>query len=854
MYIFNHDNLLYAGTEPVKYINYTKTASGIQLARTRFPETKDFIEPPLDIPEVKEAYQVITSNKLYKKASIEGLRNRVEVIIEDPKTGLFLVGQNPRHGSWVLPGGGIEEGEDIFEAAKREAEEETGYKIKPIEVLSKEPEIYMYNAPNSKGYIGSATTIVRAKLIKGKSKRYGADNDKLKSMTFLDPDSMKTVLETGDQAAAQMRIKYLPSLRPVSDTSKAATYDSFHVIDDEGVSLGEQLEKTALLKLVHKDMVKQAKGKVATVGQFLLNAGLPKELRDYNRIMDKKEMTKIMQVIAEKKPDLYKPISKHLYSLGDTAAVFDQRHLQYDDLQVKGPDKNKYFREAAKKFEIAKKTMPADKAINEVYNTMKEDLMKETIVAGGKNKNNLAIMAISGARGSPKEFVDITMGPVLVSDYKNRPIPVILDKGYAEGVTSAQSFAASYGTRRGMISTKLMVPLSGYMSKMLSWSTSNMVVTEKDCGTRNGIPYKKDDKWNIGKYLAKDGSLITETTIDNCKTDTIIVRSPITCEAKQGLCSKCLGHTEKGLAPIGYAAGINSSAGESEPLSQGMLSEKHTGGAVKKVVGGYPVIKRLVEIPGTFEDEAVLAEDHGTITKIVKLDWGGWDIYVGDKAHHTPQNNEPIVHVGDRVEKGDKLADGIVNPAKMTELRGFGEGRLNLATSLRNAFESAKMDLDRSHYEVTARALVNFADIHDNIGQHLPGETARLDEIKGELEPEHSEVVKVSSVEPYGKYLVKQYLQFSPGSEVTEAMKRTLKENGVNEIVITEDKPKFTPLMVRIQDTEKHDPDWVQRLGSQGLKDSLIKGVQRGDKSNTTGINYVHPYIHGQTFGRGQLY
>lgn len=960
------------------------------------------------------------------------LRPRVEVIVFD-KDNKVLLGKNPRWGHWSYPGGGIDESESPFEAAKRETMEETGVSIKPLKILNKEPIIFNYDSPKKDGYTGSATTFVLAKATNGSTtEEFGADKDIMKNISFrsindarskmlssmrpethdlnnmrlsvlnktaeiiyensnicinelhplanrnfsqgdtLDPLLAKfakyslnanaystsdghikaaSKIDKGDPIYVSMKFpkeelddlhlrnsiyttrienekdkysigeivsfnkkKWLideinkynsleehPFLNYLTDKQKELIknkpYSLIHMKqaeygepqkellgipqDDElntqyGYIVDEEpyendikdylIKESAIKSLETYSLIKESGSIVATAGQHIFNSYLPDDLKDYERVVTKGSLKKILQKVADKYPEKYAQISDGIRHLGDEASVFDLRHLRYNDLRPP-VDVKPYLDKAKKQADILyKKYKNMDYALADAYGSVKEELSQATIQQGLKSDNLYSVMSGSGARGSSAQVADLVASPLLVSDYKNRPIPIIIDHSYAQGLTPAQSFAASYGTRRGMISVKLAVPEAGYFSKKTGWSLSSMVVTEPDCGTDNGVNYSIEDKWNIGKYLArKEGkypknTYIDKSVIEDLKSqgiNKIMVRSPITCEAEQGLCQKCLGRTEVGkISPIGYNAGLNASAAMSEPLNQGMLSEKHTGGAIqKRSVGGFQLVSKLTSIPGIFPNKGILAQEHGKITSIEKAPWGGWKIYVGSVEHYTPEDNPPVVKEGDIVEKGDKLSEGIVNPAEMTKLKGIGDGRLSLAGSLEKALTDMKADLDRSHFEVASRAFINFGEAQEKVGDYFPGNIGRLDAMKKYIEYRHTEKVPIRSVTPFNIYLAKQVMHYFPGTEITEKVKKNIIEAGISEVTVTKEKPKVTPLMVRAEDTTLYDRDWVNRLSSQGLKKSLLEGVHRGDSSSTeSNTSFVHPFVYGITFGKRKIY
>lgn len=606
----------------------------------------------------------------------------------------------------------------------------------------------------------------------------------------------------------------------------------------------------------------------ATAGQIAINALLPPELRDYNRLITKSSLKNIMQQVAEKYPHLYKDIGYKLKHFGDQQSLYSFEPLKYEDVKAT-VNVQPYLNEAEKQRAKLEKTLGSKEyALIDAYSNIKDKLNRDALAAGIKNNNALAEMVASGSRGKPAQFTDTTAAPLLVSDYKNQPIPIILDRSYGKGLTVPQYWAASYGTRRGMISAKLAVPLSGHMSKMLGWTTNNVIITQEDCMTSNGIARDTSSPDSIGKLLAKSYSKYPKNTIitpeiltdlKSKKITSIVVRNPATCETKNGMCSKCLGITEYNkLAEVGYNAGINTSAAMSEPLSQGMFNEKHTGGAVKKRVGGFPLIKRLTEVPKTFPDKAVLSEVHGQVTDVKELPWGGFKILVNNEEHISGQNEKPLVKPGQKVEKGEQLTDGIINPADLTRLRGIGEGRKYLSDALKDAFSEMGINLDRTHYDIAARSFINFGKVSgdNSIGDLLPGDTAFIDNIQAQIKPTKVEYIKINMKEkiPLGKYLAKPYLHYSIGTELTESVKNDLFKHGYTNLEIHNEKMPIEPSMIRVEDTASVDSDWIQGLGSQGLKKRLLTAIQKGHKSSIKGTKFIHPYIYGIGFGKNKYY
>lgn len=131
-------------------------------------------------------------------------------------------------------------------------------------------------------------------------------------------------------------------------------------------------------------------------------------------------------------------------------------------------------------------------------------------------------------------------------------------------------------------STKLGTQKGGYLSKAMNSAAIEQVVTEDDCGTKAGMPVDVNDDDSIGAVLQEDvagfkpGTVITKPVLDKIratKVDEIVVRSPITCGCRNGLCKRCVGMRETGRFPdIGYNVGINAASALGEQIAQNSLN------------------------------------------------------------------------------------------------------------------------------------------------------------------------------------------------------------------------------------------------------------------------------------------
>ena len=145
-------------------------------------------------------------------------------------------------------------------------------------------------------------------------------------------------------------------------------------------------------------------------------------------------------------------------------------------------------------------------------------------------------------------------------------------------------FSHRYVLSNGMIVSN-STRQAGYLGKLLNAASIDQLVTEKDCETFNGMPVATSDSDNVGALLAIPtgdygaGTELTKEVISdlgNNKIDEIVVRSPIACEATNGVCGYCAGKRETGdFPPLGYNIGLNASTPVSERIAQGSLNVKH---------------------------------------------------------------------------------------------------------------------------------------------------------------------------------------------------------------------------------------------------------------------------------------
>jgi DNA-directed RNA polymerase subunit beta' len=465
-----------------------------------------------------------------------------------------------------------------------------------------------------------------------------------------------------------------------------------------------------------------------------------------------------------------------------------------------------------------------------------------------------AKMAMSGARGNPSQLGIGTASPLMAFDVKGHPIPVAIKHSFAEGLSPAEFFAMSYGGRASTVLTQLSTEKPGALFKKLTPAMFHEVITMTDCGTKNGIMIPTPDgKAIIGRYEAGTNHLIDEHEYSLIRGKKYIkIRSPMTCEAHEGVCQKCYGIGANGKIPgIGENVGTIAAQSVSEVLTQAMLSTKHEGGVAGGQRNVFEEANNLLSNPkDNFQDEAGIATANGKITKITQTPLKDWEIYIGDKRHFISREQEPVVHEGETVRLGDPLSTGTLNPRKLVELKGAGAGRLYLADKLREVYTKKSPGLDPRHFELIAKNMIKYVEVKDpGESEYLPGQILDVAHIHKYLN-NHKYAVPISKAA--GKTLATGVLELTPGTHLTANHIDDLHKAGIHTIHVADSDLKIQPIVPGLQTIKLADDNWVSRLSFNRLSKTMQDAAALGLESPIHSTEPITPYIFGTEFGEGE--
>jgi DNA-directed RNA polymerase subunit beta' len=395
-----------------------------------------------------------------------------------------------------------------------------------------------------------------------------------------------------------------------------------------------------------------------TAGRVIFSEIVPKEVpfSMINREITKKEAGKLIEYCYKKAGrretviflDNIEKIGFHYATLSGTSICIDDMHIP--------TQKSELIKKAEQEaMEVQKQYAEGLITNGERYNKVidiwaqvtekiAEEMMKELGAEGIKDIdkipreeleerrsfNSIFMMADSGARGSTAQIRQLAGMRGLMAKPSGEIIETPITANFREGLTPLHYFISTHGARKGLADTALKTANSGYLTRRLVDVTQDLVITEDDCHTSDGIYvsslveggeiiepleeriYGRIAAEDIKDPLTKEVIVRKNQEIDDNLTQKIIeagidrvkIRSVLTCHSRRGVCRKCygidLGRGE--LVKIGDAIGIIAAQSIGEPGTQLTMRTFHIGGTATKLV-----------------EQTVLEAKHGGTVKFINL-------------------------------------------------------------------------------------------------------------------------------------------------------------------------------------------------------------------------------------------
>lgn len=375
-----------------------------------------------------------------------------------------------------------------------------------------------------------------------------------------------------------------------------------------------------------------------------------------------------------------------------------------------------------------------------------KDVIQEKLMRSLDNLNPIYMMSDSGARGNPSNFTQLAGMRGLMANPAGRIIELPIKSSFREGLTVLEYFISTHGARKGLADTALKTADSGYLTRRLVDVAQDVIVREDDCGTDRGLfvsslrdgteeiesleerligrfARKQIHHPETGEVLAQENTLITEDMakeIVSSGVESAWIRSAFTCNTQHGVCKKCYGRNlaTGSEVDVGEAVGIIAAQSIGEPGTQLTMRTFHTGGvAGDDITQGLPRIQELFEARNP-KGQAVITEISGVVTEINEgRDRQNEIVIQGEiesKTYNAPYTGRLRVAVNDRVERGQELTEGSVDPKELLRARDVSAVQEYLLKEVQKVYRMQGVEIGDKHIEVMVRQMLRKIRVHDS--------------------------------------------------------------------------------------------------------------------------------------------
>jgi len=554
-----------------------------------------------------------------------------------------------------------------------------------------------------------------------------------------------------------------------------------------------------------------------------LNKLMPPELhfKRSDAPLTKPKINAKLAEFARKRPAMYARNVHRIRELGEELAYAQGHNMGIDDLELSNKKHiDKMLDSEENRLYSLGKEKRKEHLIN-LFNKVQEKVLE--------NDNNLISQAKSKGRGNPATASRVSGSVVYAVDMNSEPYPFLIKNSLAKGLDAHEQYASGGQARFAAVQAAVSTSEPGAMGKVLVANTESLKVVMKDCGTKNGVMMPIDSPAIIGRYEAGTNRLIDEQYVRTLKRQgkkQIKVRSPITCEAKGGVCAMCLGLNSSGSHyDIGHNIGIEAATSVSEKATQLVLSTKHNVGGKKKSDSpeGFKAAKIILNSTDKFPGKAAVATIGGTVNEVKKLPTGGYKIVVGGVEHIASHQVKPKVAVGTSVDKGDILTTGLASTKDILLNRGVLEARKYIADKLDEIHGGS---IDKRHFEVISRG---YMDLVKPSGQSSNVDLRSFDEYVPTLKGTHEKEMSISDRQITKKFLAEPVLHFSPGRQITNKVVKELRKGGIKKVKVSHTALPYSPVFKTYEQRPMvRAPIW-QQINYRGIKKGILKELHYGD-------------------------
>jgi DNA-directed RNA polymerase subunit beta' len=376
------------------------------------------------------------------------------------------------------------------------------------------------------------------------------------------------------------------------------------------------------------------------------------------------------------------------------------------------------------------------------------------------------IIDSEGARAGKEQLKQLSAMRGLILDPLGKIVELPIKSNFREGLSIFEYVASARGSRKGLTDSALKTANAGYLTRRLVDVSHDMIVREEDCGTKNGIRVLATDPERtasfgdrlIGRVLAenvvkdkktiaKAGDELSEELVEEIVksgAEEAVVRSPISCELKYGICAACYGwdFSVKRRVALGVPVGVVAAQSIGEPGTQLTMRVRHFGGVVMSdVTQGLPRVEELFEMR-TPKALSPISELSGKLS--IETNEDGYVLRVTthrkpaeEREYFVPLAANLTVEDGQEVTVGTQFAQGYLDPKEVLKITGLNDAQKYVITEAQKVYESQGIPINDKHFEVILRKMSDKVVV-ETVGDTtlIPGDfitKTRFEEINAEV-------------------------------------------------------------------------------------------------------------------------
>ncbi len=507
---------------------------------------------------------------------------------------------------------------------------------------------------------------------------------------------------------------------------------------------------------------KHFEGKIfeTSVGRLLFNAILPADYPFLNHEMDKKRMSDLVDDLMERYGIENLPaIADKLKDFGFRYATLSGVTWGLDDVKIP-VEKSKIIEKGRAEVQkvidqwndgLLSENERIQKSV-EIWQSIKQEI--ESLIPNTlSTKDSVYDMTYSGARGSFGNLNQMAGMKGIIQNVAGEALEFPIISCYKEGLTPLEYFITTHGSRKGLTDTALNTAKAGYLTRRLFDVAQDEIITEDDCGTKEGIVITKKTASGVqiplsksvrGRFLAKDivdgagnvifkaGHFVTKhdaDLIEKSNVESVSVRSPMVCKSEHGLCVKCYG-TDLGnnkVVELGEAVGTVAAQAIGEPGTQLTMRTFHQGGvaaAQGDITAGLPRVEEIFEkrkpknpaaishVDGTVTEIKVVGHDRVIIITPDIIEAKGKSKKL-DTEYVVAPNRSILTRVGADVKKGEMLTDGSADLDELFRYAGREVAAEYIIHEVSKLYELQGAAVSHKHIELIIRQMFARRKIKD---------------------------------------------------------------------------------------------------------------------------------------------